>query len=254
VGKQTVESRPRESNRQRTRLLPHTGHNGPISDIAMSHGTGFREIRHSLCNRQVLLARSPQTPAPFYSALISTGIPSYCRIPKALGSARHSSKKTVHYETYTRNAIAMLSAPKANPKNSSKPQKEPLVCFDVQWLAGQKETPDALPSRQEYRELKNRELKNREHKTVSSTSTKKTRASVNILASFLAIGLCCSVAYGLYSSGWLKTATQTPTTAGNPSGLTPEQQRQADETIDAILALQEMAAKADSNSPPTQKR
>lgn len=244
MGKQTVESRPRESNRQRTRLLPHTSHNGPISDIATSPKTGFREIRHSLCNRQVLLARSPQTPAPFYSALISTGIPSYCRIPKALGSARHSSKKTVHYETYTRNAIAMLSAPKANPKNSSKHQKEPLVCFDVQWLAGQKETPDALPSRQEYRELK----------TVSSTPTKKTRASVNILASFLAIGLCCSVAYGLYSSGWLKTGTQTPTTAGNPSGLTPEQQRQADETIDAILALQEMAAKADSNSPPTQKR
>ena len=244
MGKQTVESRPRESNRQRTRLLPHTGHNGPISDIAMGHGTGFREIRHSLCNRQVLLTRSPQTPAPFYSPLISTGIPSYCRIPNALGSARYSSEKTVHYETYSRNAIAMLSAPKANPKKSSKHQKEPLVCFDVQWLAGQKETPDALPSRKEYRELK----------TVSSTPSKKTRTSVNILASFLAIGLCCSVAYGLYSSGWLKTGSQPPTTAGNPSGLTPEQQRQADETIDAILALQEMAAKADSNSPPTQKR
>jgi len=244
VGKQTVESRPRESNRQRTRLLPHTGHNGPISDIAMGHGTGFREIRHSLCNPQVLLTRSPQTPAPFYSPLISTGIPSYCRIPNALGSARYSSEKTVHYETYTRNASAMLSAPKANPKNSSKHQKEPLVSFDVQWLAGQKETPDALPSRKEYRELK----------TVSSTPSKKTRTSVNILASFLAIGLCCSVAYGLYSSGWLKTGSQTLTDAGNPSGLTPEQQRQADETIDAILALQEMAAKADSNSPPTQKR
>ncbi len=244
MGKQTVESRPRESNRQRTRLLPHTGHNGPISDIAMGHGTGFREIRHSLCNRQVLLTRSPQTPAPFYSPLISTGIPSYCRIPNALVSAGYSSEKTVHYETYSRNAIAMLSAPKANPKKSSKHQKEPLVCFDVQWLAGQKETPDALPSRKEYRELK----------TVSSTPSKKTRASVNILASFLAIGLCCSVAYGLYSSGWLKTGSQTLTDAGNPSGLTPEQQRQADETIDAILALQEMAAKADSNSPPTQKR
>ena len=244
MGKQTVESRPRESNRQRTRLLPHTGHNGPISDIAMGHGTGFREIRHSLCNRQVLLTRPPQTPAPFYSPLISTGIPSYCRIPNALGSARYSSEKTVHYETYSRNAIAMLSAPKANPKKSSKHQKEPLVCFDVQWLAGQKETPDALPSRKEYRELK----------TVSSTPSKKTRTSVNILASFLAIGLCCSVAYGLYSSGWLKTGSQTLTDAGNPSGLTPEQQRQADETIDAILALQEMAAKADSNSPPTQKR
>lgn len=244
MGKQTVESRPRESNRQRTRLLPHTGHNGPISDIAGSPRTGFREIRHSLCNRQVLLTRSPQTPAPFYSPLISTGIPSYCHIPDGLGSARYLIKKTVHYKTNTRNAIAMLSAPKANPKNSSKHQKEPLVCFDVQWLAGQKETPDALPSRKEYRELK----------TVSSTPSKKTRASVNILASFLAIGLCCSVAYGLYSSGWLKAGTQTPTTAGNSSGLTPEQQRQADETIDAIVALQEMAAKADSNSPPTQKR
>jgi hypothetical protein len=36
--------------------------------------------------------------------------------------------------------------------------------------------------------------------------------------------------------------------------LTPEQQRQADETIEAILALQEMAVPNNPNPPPTQKR
>jgi len=41
--------------------------------------------------------------------------------------------------------------------------------------------------------------------------------------------------------------------ANDNSKLTPEEQRQADETIDAILALQEMAAKSESNTP-TKKR
>jgi hypothetical protein len=41
--------------------------------------------------------------------------------------------------------------------------------------------------------------------------------------------------------------------ATDKAKLTPEEQRQADETIDAILALQEMAAKSEPNTP-TQKR
>jgi hypothetical protein len=41
--------------------------------------------------------------------------------------------------------------------------------------------------------------------------------------------------------------------AKEDSKLTPEELRQADETIDAILALQEMAAKSETNTP-TQKR
>jgi hypothetical protein len=39
----------------------------------------------------------------------------------------------------------------------------------------------------------------------------------------------------------------------NEKALTPEQQRQADETIEAILALQELASQSESNSQ-TQKR
>ena len=145
----------------------------------------------------------------------------------------------------------------ANSKSKAKSPGQPRVCFDVLWLSGQKPAPDPLPSREEFLELK----------TTRYPTQKKKRTSVNILASVLAVGLCSLASYALLQSDWLPSETpqQTPhgITAENPSShanahapapLTPEQQRQADETIEAILALQEMAVPNNPNPPPTQKR
>jgi hypothetical protein len=145
----------------------------------------------------------------------------------------------------------------ANSKSKAKSTGQTRVCFDVLWLSGQKPAPDPLPSREEFLELK----------TTRSPTKKKKRTSVNILASLLAVGLCSLASYALLQSGWLPGGTpeQTPyeITAENPSSpanalapapLTHEQQRQADETIEAILALQEMAVPNNPNPPPTQKR
>ena len=132
---------------------------------------------------------------------------------------------------------------KANSKSNAKDQQESLLRFDVQWLSGQKNNPDPLPSRHEYEQLN----------SVGQSPQKKRRVSVNILASFLALGLFCSVAYGLYHLGWIPQVNPSrPFALENPQ-WTPEEQRQANETIEAILALQEMASQSDAN-PPTQKR
>lgn len=132
---------------------------------------------------------------------------------------------------------------KANSKSNAKDRQESLLRFDVQWLSGQKNNPDPLPSRHEYEQLN----------SAGKSPQRKRRTSVNILASFLAIGLFSSVAYGLYQLGWLPQVNPSrPFALENPQ-WTPEEQRQANETIEAILALQEMASQSDAN-PPTQKR
>lgn len=118
-----------------------------------------------------------------------------------------------------------------------------MLCFDVQWLSGQKASPNPLPSRQEFQQLQ----------AAWKSPPKKIRPSVNILASLLAIGLVSSVAYGLYHFGWVPPGISTRPMAIQEAPLTPEEQRQANETIEAILALQDMAAQSESNSP-TQKR
>jgi hypothetical protein len=153
--------------------------------------------------------------------------------------------------------ISMQLPTPANSKSKAKSPGQPRVCFDVLWLSGQKPSPDPLPSREEFLELKNTRY----------PTQKKKRTSVNILASLLAVGLCSLASYALLQSGWLPGETPQGTpheiTAENPSShanalapapLTPEQQRQADETIEAILALQEMAVPNNPNPPPTQKR
>ena len=131
----------------------------------------------------------------------------------------------------------------AKSKSKAKGPAEPVLCFDVQWLSGQKTNPDPLPTRQEFQQLQ----------AAWKSPTKKIRPSVNILASLLAIGLISSVAYGLYHFGWIPPGISTRPLAIQESPLSAEEQRQANETIEAILALQEMAAQSESNSP-TQKR
>ena len=137
----------------------------------------------------------------------------------------------------------MSKPPKAwSQKNARKPADSQLS-FDVHWLSGQKSSPPALPTRQEFLNQKN----------APPPTGKRSPRTVNILASFLALGTLGAVGYGLYRSDWLAPKHGSDAIAKDTPTLTPQQQRQADETIEAILALQEMAANADSN-PTTQKR
>lgn len=126
-------------------------------------------------------------------------------------------------------------------KSISGQQSEPTLRLDIQWLCGQKKTPDRLPTREEYQQ----------QRSTTKSPRRKSRLFVNILASFLVLGAICGSTYGLYRSGWLPFGNSNTPMANNK--LTPEEQRQADETIDAILALQEMAARSESNTP-TKKR
>ncbi len=128
-------------------------------------------------------------------------------------------------------------------KSISGQQSEPTLRLDIQWLCGQKKTPDRLPTRDEYQQ----------QRSATKSPRRKSRLFVNILASFLVLGTICGSTYGLYRSGWLPFENSNTPMANDNSKLTPEEQRQADETIDAILALQEMAAKSESNTP-TKKR
>ncbi|MCE2813357.1 MAG: hypothetical protein ACK480_16160 [Planctomycetota bacterium] len=128
-------------------------------------------------------------------------------------------------------------------KSISGQQSEPTLRLDIQWLCGQKKTPDRLPTRDEYQQ----------QRSTAQSPRRKSRLFVNILASFLVLGAICGSTYGLYRSGWLPFENSNTPMANDNSKLTPEEQRQADETIDAILALQEMAAKSESNTP-TKKR
>lgn len=130
-----------------------------------------------------------------------------------------------------------------NSKNKAKSQAKPVLHFDVHWLSGQKKNPDPLPSRTEYQHLQ----------TASNPQKSNLRSRVNLLASFLAIGLVGLVGYGLFQSGMLPWQEGKSTVVQSEPTLTPEQQRQADETIEAILALQELASQSESNSQ-TQKR
>jgi hypothetical protein len=130
-----------------------------------------------------------------------------------------------------------------NSQNKAKSQGKPALHFDVHWLSGQKKAPDPLPSRTEYQHLQ----------TASNTQKSNPRWTVNLLASFLAIGLVGLVGYGLFQSGLLPWQEGKTPVVQNEKALTPEQQRQADETIEAILALQELASQSESNSQ-TQKR
>jgi hypothetical protein len=136
----------------------------------------------------------------------------------------------------------MSGSSKDISKSTARKHSEPSLRLDIQWLCGQKKTPDRLPTRQEYQQL-----------SKSKSPRKKSRLFVNILASFLVLVALGGSTYGLYQSGWLPFERSNIPMAKEDSKLTPEELRQADETIDAILALQEMAAKSETNTP-TQKR
>jgi hypothetical protein len=137
----------------------------------------------------------------------------------------------------------MTTESSVKSKPNSTTSADPPVCFDVPWLAGQKSKPNPLPSREQYQQLR----------TLGQLPRKRSRKFINILASFLAVGLCCSIGYGLHRSGWFNLEPPTTPVAKDNTNLTPEEQRQANETIEAILALQELAAQSESNSA-TQKR
>jgi hypothetical protein len=130
-----------------------------------------------------------------------------------------------------------------NSKSSANERTGTSLRLDIQWLCGQKKTPDPLPTRQQYQQ----------QQSLSKSPPSKPRSFVNILASILVLGVIGTSTYGVYRAGWLPIETLGMPIATDKAKLTPEEQRQADETIDAILALQEMAAKSEPNTP-TQKR
>jgi hypothetical protein len=138
----------------------------------------------------------------------------------------------------------MPDSSKDHSEKNPKTQASSLLCFDVHWLSGQKTSPDPLPTRQEYQILQ-----------VSGRPVRRRfRRSVNILASFIGVGLLCALGYGLYQSRSARLVGPSEPIAKESPKWTTEQQRQADETIEAILALQEMAAAQSEPNPPTHKR
>ena len=129
-------------------------------------------------------------------------------------------------------------------------RQAPAVYFDVDWLAGNKPSPDPLPLREDYLAS-----------LPQASSTYRNPLPLNLLASFLGLSLCCGLGTAwFYRSNiqdlWEQSAVATnkSSTTLPPAGIDKEKEREANETIEAILALQELAVPNDVNKPNTQKR
>lgn len=122
------------------------------------------------------------------------------------------------------------------------------LAFDVAWLLGEKEQPDPLPDREELNSARK-----------SVRTPRRRRLTVNVLAALFVIGSVATVASMMapkplqnllsWFSNPSSSANQDDST--EPSEIDP---REANETIEAILALQEFAAQSDGKPNPTQKR
>jgi len=122
------------------------------------------------------------------------------------------------------------------------------LAFDVAWLLGEKEQPDPLPDRAEILSLKK-----------SVRTPRRRRLSVNLLASLFVIGSVATVASVMVPDQIqsLTTWFYNPSSSTNrdDSKQSPEIDiHETNETIEAILALQELAAQSDGKPNPTQKR
>jgi hypothetical protein len=125
--------------------------------------------------------------------------------------------------------------------------KAPLA-FDVAWLLGEKEQPDPLPDREELQSVRK-----------SARTPRRRRLTVNVLASLFVLGSVATVATVMAPKplqnllSWFSSPSSStyPDESTQPSEIDP---REANETIEAILALQELAAQSDGKPNPTQKR
>ena len=137
-------------------------------------------------------------------------------------------------------------------KESAKPSS---LAFDVQWLLGEKSDPDPLPDREQIR------VRSRIRKPRHRGMPLNLLATVFVLGSIGTIGLLVAtqgltgiVPGGMFESmPWVSVGAK-DTPSGKEWAISPENEREANETIEAILALQELASQSDSKSPQTQKR
>lgn len=122
------------------------------------------------------------------------------------------------------------------------------LAFDVAWLLGEKEQPDPLPDREELLTV-----------SKSVRTPRRRRLSLNLLASLFVIGSVATIA-SVMAPKQLQNLTTwfynpLPSTNQGDSTQWPEMDlHETNETIEAILALQELAAQSDGKPNPTQKR
>lgn len=141
------------------------------------------------------------------------------------------------------------------PSESStkdRPTTAAPLSFDVAWLLGEKDQPDPLPDRDAIQSARK-----------NVRTPRRRRLSLNLLASALVIGSIAAVASIATPEpfqnviSWFSNPalpTQSPTQPDGSTELPETDSREANETIEAILALQEFAAQSDGKPNPTQKR
>lgn len=141
-------------------------------------------------------------------------------------------------------------------KESSKPSS---LAFDVQWLLGEKSAPDPLPDREEIR-VRNR-IRRPRHRgmPLNLLATVFVLGSIGTIGALVATGVTTQELQALIPGGvfesmpWVADRTQN-SPSSEKGNLSPESEREANETIEAILALQELAAQSDGKPNSTQKR
>ncbi len=140
------------------------------------------------------------------------------------------------------------SIPPSESFSQDRSAKTAPLAFDVAWLLGEKEQPDPLPDREELQSVRK-----------SVRTPRRRRLTVNVLASLFVLGSVATVASVMAPKTLqnLLSSFSNPPSSTNQDNATQTSEidpREAHETIEAILALQELAAQADGKPNPTQKR
>lgn len=153
----------------------------------------------------------------------------------------------------------VTSQTEIEPKSDKESSIPSSLAFDVQWLLGEKSVPDPLPDREEIRVRNKVRNPRRRRMPLNLLATVFVLGSIGTIGALVATGVTTQglqalIPGGVYESmPWVADRTQnSPSSAeGN---LSPESEREANETIEAILALQELAAQSDGKQNSTQKR
>ncbi len=133
------------------------------------------------------------------------------------------------------------------------------LAFDVQWLLGEKSAPDPLPDREEGRVRNKVRNPRRRRMLLNLLATVFVLGSIGTIGALVATGVTTQGLQALIPGGVFESMPcVADRTQKSPSGaegnLSLESEREANETIEAILALQELAAQSEGKPNPTQKR
>jgi len=168
----------------------------------------------------------------------------------------YGESQTRHRIPFSDDTFPMITSQNEFASKSGKESAKPSsLAFDVQWLLGEKSDPDPLPDREEIR------VRSRIRKPRHRGMPLNLLATVFVLGSIGTIGLLVAtqgltgiVPGGMFESmPWVADGAK-DSPSGNEGAISPESEREANETIEAILALQELAAQSDGKSTQTQKR